>query len=126
MEGRDASGRLHLRALAERPVTALSGVGPRKAEALEEMGITTVLDLVTHRPGRIVPVYPQSDKAGLTTWELADWIEVALRRAGELADPLPEAWRSRLEMVDRTTAMGQVHTPDSIATAQSGRRRLAF
>jgi recombinational DNA repair protein (RecF pathway) len=54
MEGRDASGRLQLRALAERPVTVLSGVGPRKAEALEEMGITSVLDLITHYPRRYI------------------------------------------------------------------------
>jgi ATP-dependent DNA helicase RecG len=226
MEGRDASGRLQLRALADRPVTDLSGVGPTKAKALEEMGITTVLDLVTHYPrryidrtqqvavkdlkvgeeamvlahvkrvstrrtrqgralveidvfdgtaylrctffnqgwrakqlvtgrqavffgkldlfrgrrqmtnpvvdligdrtGRIVPVYPQSDKAGLSTWELADWIESALRRAGELADPLPERWRDELGMVGRTQAMNQIHAPDSMPAKDAGRRRLAF
>jgi ATP-dependent DNA helicase RecG len=226
MQRRDASGRLQLRALAERPVTDLSGVGPTKAKALEEMGITTVLDLVTHYPrryidrtqqvavkdlkvgeeamvlahvkrvstrrtrqgralveidvfdgtaylrctffnqgwrakqlvtgrqavffgkldlyrgrrqmtnpvvdlvgdrtGRIVPVYPQSDKAGLTTWELADWIESALRRAGELADPLPERWREQLGMVGRSQAMNQIHAPESMPAKDAGRRRLAF
>jgi ATP-dependent DNA helicase RecG len=226
MEGRDADGRLLLRALAQRRVTDLSGVGPRKAEALEEMGITSVLDLITHYPrryidrtqqvaikdlkvgeeamvlghvkrvssrrtrqgralveidvfdgtaylrctffnqgwrakqlvagrqavffgkldlyrgrrqmtnpvvdlvgdrtGRIVPVYPQSDKAGLSTWELAAWIEEALRRAGELADPLPGPWQARLEMVDRTQAMGEVHAPESMRAMEAGRRRLAF
>jgi ATP-dependent DNA helicase RecG len=226
MEGRDADGRLLLRALAQRRVTDLSGVGPRKAEALEEMGITSVLDLITHYPrryidrtqqvaikdlkvgeeamvlghvkrvssrrtrqgralveidvfdgtaylrctffnqgwrakqlvagrqavffgkldlyrgrrqmtnpvvdlvgdrtGRIVPVYPQSDKAGLSTWELAAWIEEALRRAGELADPLPGPWQARLEMVDRTQAMGEVHSPESMRAMEAGRRRLAF
>jgi ATP-dependent DNA helicase RecG len=226
MKGRDVGGRLQLRALAERPVTDLSGVGPTKAAALEEMGITTVLDLVTHYPrryidrtqqvavkdlkvgeeamvlahvkrvssrrtrqgralveidvfdggaylrctffnqgwrakqlvtgrqavffgklemfrgrrqmtnpvvdligdrtGRIVPVYPQSDKAGLSTWELADWIESALRRAGELADPLPERWPEQLGMIGRTQAMNQIHAPDSMPAKDAGRRRLAF
>jgi ATP-dependent DNA helicase RecG len=226
MEGRDASGRLYLRALADRDVRDISGVGPKKAEALEEMGIATVLDLITHYPrryidrtqqvavkdlrvgeeamvlahvkrvssrrtrqgrtlvevdvfdgtaylrctffnqgwrakqlvtgrqaiffgklelyrgrrqmtnpvvdlvgdrtGRIVPVYPQSDKAGLTTWELADWIEAALRRAGEFVDPMPEGWLTRLDMIDRTRAMRQVHAPDSLPAKDAGRRRLAF
>jgi ATP-dependent DNA helicase RecG len=73
-----------------------------------------------------VPVYPQSDKAGLSTWELAAWIEEALRRAGELADPMPATWRARMEMVDRTRAMGQVHAPESMRAMEQGRRRLAF
>ena len=47
-----------------------------------------VVDLVGDRTGRVVPVYPQSEKAGLTTWDLAPWVDEALRRAGDLADPL--------------------------------------
>ena len=39
---------------------------------------------------RILPVYPASAKAGLTSWEIGTFVEEALERAGELADPLPE------------------------------------
>ena len=85
-----------------------------------------VVDLVGDRTGRIVPIYPQSDKAGLSTWELADWIAEALKRAGELVDPLPAAWRKQLKLQDRTWAMQQIHAPESMATAQMARRRLAF
>jgi RecG-like helicase len=42
-----------------------------------------VVDLIGDRTGRIVPVYPQSEKAQLTTWELGGWVEEALRRAHE-------------------------------------------
>ena len=49
-----------------------------------------VVDLVGDRTGRIVPIYPQSEKAGLSTWELASLIEEGLARAGEFADPLPD------------------------------------
>ncbi|MEI2704211.1 MAG: OB-fold nucleic acid binding domain-containing protein [Ilumatobacteraceae bacterium] len=52
-----------------------------------------IVDLIGDRTGRIVPIYPQSEKAGLSTWEIAGWVEDALRRCEPrgLADPLPEA-----------------------------------
>ena len=85
-----------------------------------------VVDLVGDRTGRIVPVYPQSEKAGLTTWDLAPWVDEALRRAGDLADPLPEEWRGRLDLVDRTWAFNQIHDPESMAAAQAARTRLVL
>jgi ATP-dependent DNA helicase RecG len=85
-----------------------------------------VVDLIGDRTGRIVPVYPQSDKAGLTTWELGGWIEEALERAGPLVDPLPERWRDELDLVDRTWALHQIHAPESMSAAQAARKRLAF
>ena len=88
--------------------------------------VNPVVDLVGNRTGRIVPVYPQSEKAGVMTWDLADWVDEALERAGPLVDPLPESWRDRLDMVDRTWAMTQIHHPESLAAAQAARRRLAF
>jgi ATP-dependent DNA helicase RecG len=73
-----------------------------------------------------VPIYPQSDKAGLTSWELADFVEEALQRAGRLVDPLPEPWRRRLHLQDRTDAMSCVHAPPSMEAAWPARHRLAF
>src|ERR687898_755515 len=48
--------------------------------------------------GRIVPIYPQSEKAQISTWEMAGWVEEALRRCAErgIADPVPAAVRERL------------------------------
>lgn len=85
-----------------------------------------VVDLVGKKVGRIVPLYPQSEKSGLTTWELGDWIEEALTRAGFLVDPLPLAIRDDLDLVDRTWAMRQIHLPESMGAAQAARKRLAF
>ncbi len=85
-----------------------------------------VVDLVGKKVGRIVPLYPQSEKSGLTTWELGDWIEEALNRAGGLADPLPRSIRDSLDLVDRTWAMRQIHLPESMGAAQAARKRLAF
>ena len=87
---------------------------------------TPVVDLIGDRTGRIVPIYPQSEKSGVATWELAGWMDEALDRAGELVDPLPEEWRDRLDLQDRTWAMRQIHGPESLGTALQARRRLAF
>ncbi len=85
-----------------------------------------VVDLVGNRTGRIVPIYPTSEKTGIAGWEFGEWVEEALRRAGRLYDPLPPRWRSELELMDRTEAFGAIHAPKSFAEQERARRRLAF
>jgi ATP-dependent DNA helicase RecG len=85
-----------------------------------------VVDLIGNRTGRIVPIYPQSEKAGLSTWEIAEWVEEALGRAKEFEDPLPDEWRERLELIDRTKAFREVHNPPTMGASAIARRRLAF
>jgi ATP-dependent DNA helicase RecG len=87
-----------------------------------------IVDLIGDRTGRIVPIYPQSEKAQLSTWELAGWVEEALRRCQErgLADPVPELVRRRLALVDRAEALRSIHLPESMREKEAGRRRLAF
>jgi ATP-dependent DNA helicase RecG len=85
-----------------------------------------VVDLVGNRTGRIVPIYPTSEKTGIAGWEYGEWIAEALRRAGSLADPLPEAWCHRLDLMDRTTAFHGIHAPESFAERDRARRRLAL
>ena len=85
-----------------------------------------VVDLVGDRTGRIVPVYPQSEKAQLTTWEIGGWVEEALRRAGTLDDPVPEWVLDRFDLVDRDAALRGIHVPDSTEEARVARKRLVF
>jgi len=87
-----------------------------------------IVDLIGDRTGRIVPVYPQSEKARLTTWEIAGWVEEALRRCAErgIADPIPEEVRDRLDLIDRAEAIRSIHQPESMRAKDAARRRLAF
>jgi ATP-dependent DNA helicase RecG len=85
-----------------------------------------VVDLVGDRTGRIVPVYPQSGKAGLTTLQLEGWIDKALEWAKELEDPLPQDLLCRLDLVGRAEALRQIHKPGSMDERDRARRRLAF
>jgi ATP-dependent DNA helicase RecG len=85
-----------------------------------------VVDLVGNRTGRIVPIYPTSEKTGIAGWEYGEWIGEALRRAGQLDDPLPDKWRKELDLMDRTTAFGAIHAPGSFEEKNEARRRLAL
>ncbi|MEO6571379.1 MAG: OB-fold nucleic acid binding domain-containing protein, partial [Ilumatobacteraceae bacterium] len=87
-----------------------------------------IVDLIGDRTGRIVPIYPQSEKAQLNTWELAGWIEEALRRCAErgIADPVPGPIRSRMGLIDRGQALASIHAPQSMREKEVARYRLAF
>lgn len=85
-----------------------------------------VVDLVGDRCGGIIPVYPASERAGVSSWEVAVLAQEAVRRAGRMADPLPHAHLRRLGFVGRTEALEGVHQPRSMEQAGAGRRRLAF
>ncbi len=87
-----------------------------------------IVDLIGDRTGKIVPIYPQSEKAQLNTWELAGWVEESLRRCRErgIADPVPDAVRERLGLIGRAEALHAIHEPDSMREKDEARRRLAF
>jgi ATP-dependent DNA helicase RecG len=87
-----------------------------------------VVDLIGNRTGRIVPIYPQSEKARLSTWEIGDWVAEALRRSARrgLADPVPEWVLDRYDLVTRPDAFAGIHAPESTAHKEVARRRLVL
>ena len=85
-----------------------------------------VVDLVGDRTGKIVPIYPQSGKVALTTWEIGEWVKQALDRAGAFADPVPAHVRATYDLVDRTKALFGYHLPDSMGEVVAARKRLVF
>jgi ATP-dependent DNA helicase RecG len=85
-----------------------------------------VVDLIGDKTGMIVPVYPQSEKAGVMTWDIAKLMTEVLERAGEFEEPVPEAVRAELGLIDRTRAFRDIHLPETMGAAQQARRRLVF
>lgn len=87
-----------------------------------------VVDLVGDRTGRIIAVYPQSEKAGLRTWQIADLVANALERCGPrgILDPVPPAVLERFDFVGRHTALDQIHRPATMRDSSEARRRLMF
>jgi ATP-dependent DNA helicase RecG len=85
-----------------------------------------VVDLIGDRTGRIIPIYPQSERAQVVSWKLAEWIAEALRRLPNLVDPVPDRHLAELGLMDRNSALHAIHEPRSMAEASQARRRLAF
>jgi ATP-dependent DNA helicase RecG len=87
-----------------------------------------IVDLIGDRTGKIVPIYPQSEKAALSTWEIAGWVEDALKKCEprSIADPLPADVIRRLGLTPRQDALQRIHLPETYAEKESARRRLAF
>ena len=87
-----------------------------------------VVDLIGDRTGRIVPIYPQSEKAQINTWEMAGWVEETLRRCAErgIADPVPDAVLAEHKMIPRRDALAGIHLPEDMRQKELARRRLAF
>ena len=85
-----------------------------------------VVDLVGDQTGRIVPVYPQSEKAGLDTWDLACLIEEALRGVAIAASPTrcPTDRSTRGSSAD-PRRLGDPQARDDPEKDQA-RRRLVF
>jgi ATP-dependent DNA helicase RecG len=80
----------------------------------------------SRRTLRVVPVYPASAKAGLTSWEIGNWVAEALKRAGTFADPLPAGWREQLGLEGRTEALHGIHEPETTDDIAPARKRLIF
>lgn len=84
------------------------------------------VDLVGEQTGRIVPIYPQSGKASISSVEISRFAKDALDRAKDFADPLNERFKKELGLVSRTEAFRQVHDPEAPDAWHTARRRLAF
>ena len=88
--------------------------------------VVDVLGRIGEKTGVIVPVYPQSGKADVSTWQLQKLVAEALRRIRELDDPVPPDLLDRLGLVDRTRAYNGIHEPEIEADHYRAARRLIF
>jgi ATP-dependent DNA helicase RecG len=80
------------------------------------------------KTGVIVPIYPQSGKAEVYTWQLRRVVSEVLRRCSVrgLAEPLDEAILDEHDLVTRDAAYQGIHRPETMAEQAEARRRLIF
>ncbi|MEM9033262.1 MAG: ATP-dependent DNA helicase RecG [Actinomycetota bacterium] len=87
-----------------------------------------LVDLIGDQTGRIVPIYPQSEKARITSQDVSRAVAESLRRAEprSVLDPVPPAVLRRFGLVDRWTALQGIHTPEVMDDRARARDRLVF
>jgi ATP-dependent DNA helicase RecG len=87
-----------------------------------------VVDLIGDQTGRIISLYPQSEKPRITSQDMEAWVHAALAKTERrgLAEPLPPAVLDRLGLVDRRAALWGYHHPTDWGEIERGRRRLVF
>ena len=90
--------------------------------------VNPVVDLLGDKTGRFVPVYPQSGKAGLTTWEFANWTKDAMTKSSVrgFAEPLPKFLREKYQLISRDDAFSLIHDPPNLQEMLKARKRLVF
>ncbi len=90
--------------------------------------VNPVVDLIGDKTGKFIPVYAQSGKAGLSTWEFCNWIKDALDKSKVrgFAEPLPSAIRERYDLVSRDNAYSSIHNPKNLGEMLTARKRLVF
>src|SRR4051812_2632434 len=78
--------------------------------------------------GAIVPVYPQSGKAEVHTWQLRRAVASCLQRteARGFADPLDARLRADHDLVDRGRAYNDIHRPATMTDKTAAAQRLKF
>jgi len=85
-----------------------------------------MMDPLTQETLPIIPIYPQSDKSRVTTWDIHQAVKEILSRIGTIIDPLPPFIKERYNFMDRHDAIRIMHTPDTVQQTEDARTRLAF
>ncbi|HEV3133410.1 MAG TPA: ATP-dependent DNA helicase RecG [Acidimicrobiia bacterium] len=90
--------------------------------------IVDILDRVGENTGAIVPVYPQSGKAEVFTWQLRKLVAACLQKTKPrgFAEPLGTELLDERGLVDRTRAYRGIHRPEAHADHARAAERLKF
>ena len=86
-----------------------------------------IVDTVGDRTGIVVPIYPMSEKAQVSTWDIHRALKVLFEEVvPKLQDSLPHKVLDEFDLIERDNAFRSVHFADSIDQVVAARRRLIF
>ncbi len=81
-------------------------------------------DVAADFAGRLIPVYPASEK--IASWQVAKCVRIVLDTLEALDDPLPASLRSARDLVGLTEALHGIHRPSSAEELAAARLRLKW
>lgn len=75
----------------------------------------------------MVPVYPQSDKLKITTWDILKVQQNLARHLNpDMVDPMPQELLDRYQLIGRHQAYKDIHIPTDTESEKQARRRLVY
>ena len=74
--------------------------------------------------GKFIPVYPTTSK--MQTWKLTKCIELAVDALDDVEDFIPQSILQELKLPTLKEALKRIHAPESLADAESAKKRLTF
>ncbi|MFC7491751.1 MULTISPECIES: ATP-dependent DNA helicase RecG [unclassified Knoellia] len=72
----------------------------------------------------LIPIY--KSVGNLHTWTVTECVRMVLDLLDESPEAIPEEILDRRDLVDRTSALRGIHTPDSQAEVDAARRRMSY
>lgn len=101
----------------------------RRGQTFKQLDSPSIDRLDSRRGSRkVIPIYPQSEKAGITTWDILMLTDELLTRISSipLMESLPAELRKKYGIVERDVAFHSIHLPANLEEAHQAKRRLVY
>jgi ATP-dependent DNA helicase RecG len=101
-----------------------SSYGPQFQDPLIEVLESPQAPVRSQEIGRLIPVYGLTE--GLPADRMRQLMAAVLPQVSPCPEPLPQGLRQREGLLERATALRQIHQPQNQAELQASRHRLVF
>lgn len=101
----------------------------RKGQTFKQLDSPTIDHLDSTRGARkVIPIYPQSEKLTITTWDILSLTDELLTRlsSATVAETLPAELIKKYGLIGKAEALKAIHSPGDMEEARQARRRMVY
>lgn len=101
----------------------------KKGQKFRQLDSPSIDHLDSGRGSRkVIPIYPQSEKVGITTWDILSLTEELVARiaAPAIKETLPSELIAKYALMGKAEALKNIHLPSNLDEAKAARRRLVY